>query len=156
MHESPRRVKCGALGPPDLTWGASGLGSYCQDPRIKIFRVGCGFGALVGSCGESAGFEAGSGADEGDEVQVAQQRGARPGHRGPDRQLHRPEAQAGRAQAARGQPGEALYLRGEFRLERRAEPLTSPAAGRDRGRASQIASLTTFRRTCSAPGPRRV
>jgi hypothetical protein len=81
--------------------------------------------------------------------QVFQQPAAQPGHRGPDRQLHRVQAAAG-SQRARRQAGQAPYLGGDLRRERLAEPPLSPAgaaggspAAGVTGLASQIASLTS-------------
>ena len=89
--------------------------------------------------------------------QLLQQRTTQPRHRGADRQLHRLQALAERAQRGNGQFGQAFYLGGELRFDLLAEPPFSasvPAEGATAvsasgGRASQMASLTSTIRSDS-------
>ncbi|VBA45418.1 hypothetical protein LAUMK13_05462 [Mycobacterium innocens] len=91
--------------------------------------------------------------------QLLQQRGAKLGHRGADRQLHRGQARA-RAQCVGGDRGQPVYLGGDLRRDLLAEPLfSSPVAAGGAeaagfgGRASQIASLTST--ICSLTAAKR-
>ncbi len=84
--------------------------------------------------------------------QALQQTPAQRLHGRADGELDAPQALRpdGGVQTGRGERGQALYLRGELRAERREEPLFSapvsvggaPSASGDTGRASQMASFT--------------
>jgi hypothetical protein len=82
--------------------------------------------------------------------QLLQQASAQPGHRGADRQLGRFQALPAGGQRPRRHAGQALYLGGGLRRERRTEPPLSPdgspggwLAAAATGLASQIASDTS-------------
>lgn len=86
---------------------------------------------------------------------------APPGHRGADRQLGRLQALSASSQRPRRHAGQAFYLGGGLRRERRTEPPFSPAgspwgswAAAATGLASQIASDTATICSVSAANSR--
>ena len=79
--------------------------------------------------------------------QLLQQRAAQLRHRGADRQLHRLQARAERAQRGDGQRGQPLYLGRELRCDlRRGAPFSASVRGRGRHRGVGIG------RACLADG----
>ncbi len=122
----------GAAQPHRAEHRVDGLGPVGDEPGLVA-------GPALGSRATVAGIGA---------QQVFQQGGTQPEHRGADRQLHHLQTGPG-SQRARGQGSQGLYLGGDLRLERPAEPPLSPAgpagdppAADVTGLASQIASFT--------------